>query len=117
MTEGGAYSKLSWSKQVSYLEAAGIEPGFFTVDTDYGEWEYYFNPDSQCPIMRRDEYDITWNAFHCENWHYEPGDILKAKDGREFVVNTDGKIDIEYGDELTGLSSMTIIGQTKKACH
>ena len=28
MTEGRPYSKLSWSKQVAYLEAAGIEPGF-----------------------------------------------------------------------------------------
>lgn len=110
MTEGGPYSKLSWSKQVSYLEAAGVEPGFFTVDTDYGEWEYYFNPDSQCPIMRRDEYDITWNAFHCESWHYEPSDILRSKDGREFIVNTDGKIDVEYGDELIGLYPMKIIG-------
>ena len=79
---------------------AGIEPGFFTVETPNRKWEYYF---SQSYVVRKSVYDDQWNMLHSDSWRMTPGDIIRSSDGREFLVDAYGTIDVEYGEELGGI--------------
>ena len=36
--------------------------------------------------------------------------ILESANGRQFVVNQDGKIDVQYGDDVLSLHQMKVVG-------
>lgn len=102
MASGGpdCINKVPSEKLVKYLDMAGIEPGFFTVETSQRKWEYYF---SQSYVVRKSVYDDQWNMLHSDSWRMPPGDIIRSNDGREFLVDASGIIDVEYGEELGGI--------------
>ena len=102
MASGGpdCCNKVPNDKLVKYLDMAGIEPGFFTVETPNRKWEYYF---SQSYLVRESVYDDQWDMLHSDSWRLNPGDILRSSDGREFLVDASGTIDVEYGEELGGI--------------
>ncbi|MBQ7594727.1 MAG: hypothetical protein IJU48_10295 [Synergistaceae bacterium] len=113
------------SKQTEYLEAAGVQPGFFTFIADNETTELYFNPDCKgYPLMDKEEYDSYFMPFQNENWGKnfcepdgekwcEPGDIIEGANGRQFIVNQDGKIDVKYGDDVLSLHPMRVIGHVE----
>ena len=110
-----AWRDIPASKQTEYLEAAGVLPGFFTFTAHNKTMELYFNPECKgYPLMDREEYDSYWRPFQNDNWckkfcdpdgenwceHRDKprpsgvGDIVEGNNGRQFVVNQDGKIDV-----------------------
>ena len=118
------------SKQIEYLEAAGVQPGFFTFTAANKTTEFYFNPECKgYPLMDKEEYDSYWRPFQNDNWNKkwfdpneeswcEPGDIVEGKNGKQFVVNQDGKIDVQYGDDVLSLHPMKVVGHVnEQASH
>lgn len=114
-----AWRDIPASKQTEYLEAAGVQPGFFTFTARDKTMELYFNPECKgYPLMDREEYDSYWRPFQNENWcktpdgenWCKPGDIVEGNNGRHFVVNQDGKIDVQYGDDVLSLHPLKVVG-------
>ena len=117
-----AWRDIPASKQAEYLEVAGVQPGFFTFTAHDKTMELYFNPECKgYPLMDREEYDSYWRPFQNDNWckkfcdpdgenWCEPGDIVEGNNGRQFVVNQDGKIDVQYGDDVLSLHPLKVIG-------
>ena len=75
--------------------------------------------------MDKEEYDSYWRPFQNDNWNKkwfdpneeswcEPGDIVEGKNGKQFVVNQDGKIDVQYGDDVLSLHPMKVVGHVNE---
>ena len=126
-----AWRDIPASKQTEYLEAAGVQPRFFTFTAHNKTMELYFNPECKgYPLMDREEYDSYCRPFQNDNWckkfcdpdgenwcepgdkprPYGVGDIVEGNNGRQFVVNQDGKIDVQYGDDVLSLHPMKVVG-------
>ncbi len=103
MASGGpdCCNKVPNDKLAKYLDMAGVEPGFFTVETPNRKWEYYFSPEPQSYVERKSVYDDQWDMLHSASWRMTPGDLIRSRDGREFLVDASGIIDVEYGEELS----------------
>lgn len=96
---------------VSYLEKAGVKPGWFTVNVAGKSVEYYYSPDrtdckSSIMLLSKGEYDNKYALLTNEGGKYRSfkevpiGSVFKI-DGKEYVMDENYSIDIPYGIDLT----------------
>lgn len=101
-TPSGIYLKFSNEEIRSRLAEAGIQNGFFTVTIGGRSVTHFLSQGKNASAVHsKEQYDDRYNsiisgrAFH----NYEPGQKVMIG-GKEYILDENKKIDIEYGEDL-----------------
>ena len=100
----GTHAKYSQADIRSKLEEAGIQNGFFTVTVGKSSATYFLSQKEDAVALRSKEaYDKQYNALVSgEAFKYhnlQPGQTVTVG-GKDYVLNENKGIDIEYGAEI-----------------
>jgi len=91
-----------------YLEDAGIQPGFFTVNMkEESKVLFYSQGEYTSMVIRKSDYDILYNNLTrpCNEFTsnllsaYEPGSIIKVS-GKEYILSESHTLDLPYGADI-----------------
>ncbi len=100
----GLEQKYSQKEIRSKLEEAGIKNGFFTVSVGNRSQTYYLSQNKDVnALYSKEAYDKYYNmltsgkAFHLDK--FQPGQTVTIG-GKDYVLNENKGIDIEYGAEV-----------------
>ncbi|MCM1090718.1 MAG: hypothetical protein NC092_04385 [Butyrivibrio sp.] len=87
----------------SYLEEAGIQPGFFTVKMgDTETTRFYTTGEYTTLVYTKERYDEKYESLTKYGRHlcqYEPGSVFKIN-GNEYVLSENHTLDIPYGEDI-----------------
>ena len=100
----GPHAKYSQAEIRAKLAEAGIQNGFFTVSVGNFSHTYFLSQEEDAVAVRSKEaYDKRYNALVSgeafESGSYQPGQTVSVG-GKEYVLNENKGIDIEYGAEV-----------------
>ena len=100
----GLEQKYSQKEIRSKLEEAGIQTGFFTVTVGNNSQSYYLSQNKDViTLFTKEDYDKRYDAlvsgktFQLDK--FQPGQTVTVG-GKEYVLNENKGIDIEYGAEV-----------------
>lgn len=86
-----------------YMQEAGMETGFFTVQMGEKERTHYFTAGKTAPpVISKDRYDFHYHCLaEAGNLlrEYEEGDIFKIG-GKEYALSASHTLDIPYGADI-----------------
>ncbi len=100
--------EFSRSEVKSYLEDAGIQPGFFTVNMkEKSNVLFYSQGKYASTVIRKKDYDSMYNNLTKSGngltanllCGYEPGSVIKVG-GKEYVLSESHTLDLPYGADI-----------------
>ena len=87
-----------------FLNDAGVEEGFFTVQVGCKKATHYYSKDGNT-INTKEVYDFRYDSMTKSGvWFYRwlPGSVFKV-DGKEYVLSENKTLDIPYGENIYDL--------------